>query len=104
MPTDDPLSLTGLTELLSARVRIPSGDPSIAPDERGDDRAAARFACEWLSPRGVKPWIEDAAANRPNVVAEVNGGPGPTLVLCAHLDTVGTQGMTIPAPAPRVGG
>jgi len=104
MPTDDPLSLTGITELLSELVRIPSVNPSIAPDERGDERAVARFACEWLSARGVKAWIEDAAANRPNVVAEVNGGPGPMLVLCAHLDTVGTQGMTIRPFEPRVEG
>jgi acetylornithine deacetylase len=38
------------------------------------------------------------------VVAELGGHSGPTLVLCAHLDTVGTSGMTIPAFEPRVEG
>lgn len=37
-----------------------------------------------------------AAPGRPNIVAEVGKGRGPTLVFCAHLDTVGTKGMTIP--------
>jgi acetylornithine deacetylase len=36
------------------------------------------------------------------VVAETGPDGGRTLVLCAHLDTVGTMGMTIPPFAPRV--
>jgi acetylornithine deacetylase len=48
--------------------------------------------------------IEEAAPGRPNVVAQVGAGHGPTLVLCAHLDTVGTVGMTIPPFEPRLEG
>ena len=38
-------------------------------------------------------------------MAQVGDGHGPTLVLCAHLDTVATAGMTIPPfdPALRDG-
>jgi acetylornithine deacetylase len=90
------LSLESITALTEELVRIPSVNPSVAPEEGGDERAIARFACEWLTARGVKAWAEDAALGRPNAVAEVVGGDGPTLVLCAHLDTVGTAGMTAP--------
>jgi acetylornithine deacetylase len=102
--THEPLSLAGLAELTAALVRIPSVNPSIAPEERGDERAIARFACDWLEAHGARAWMEDAAPGRPNAVAEVVGGDGPTLVLCAHLDTVGTQGMTIPPFEPTLAG
>jgi acetylornithine deacetylase len=103
MPWHDPLSLAGVTELLAGLVRTPSVNPTIAPEEHGDECAVARFACSWLEARGVKAWTEDAAPNRPNAVAEV-GGDGPTLVLCAHLDTVSTAGMTIAPFDPVVDG
>lgn len=92
----DPLDPAAVTALLAGLVRVPSVNPAIAPEERGDERAVAAFACEWLNARGVRAWTEDAAPGRPNAVAEVAGGAGPTLVLCAHLDTVGTAGMEAP--------
>ena len=100
----DPLSLESVTSLTADLVRIPSVNPSVAPDERGDERAIAAFACEWLAARGVRAWTEDAVPGRPNAVAELGGNNGPTLVLCAHLDTVGTADMTIPPFEPRVEG
>lgn len=97
----DPLDPAALAALVADLVRVPSVNPAIAPEEGGDERAIAAFACEWLEARGVRAWTEDAAPGRPNAVAEVAGGDGPTLVLCAHLDTVGTAGM--PAPfEPRI--
>ncbi|NOT34649.1 MAG: M20/M25/M40 family metallo-hydrolase [Candidatus Eisenbacteria bacterium] len=88
-------------ELLASLIRVPSVNPSIAPDEAGDERAIAAFACEWLASHGVRAWQEEAAPGRSNAVAEVRGGEGPTLVLCGHIDTVGTPGM--PAPfEPRI--
>ncbi len=102
--TLDPLSLDGLTALTADLIRIPSVNPSVAPDEGGDERDVAGFACRWLESRGVAAWTEDAAPGRPNAVGEVGGGDGPTLVLCAHVDTVGTAGMTIPPFDPTVDG
>ncbi len=99
----DPLSPDAVVELAAALVRIPSVNPAIAPDEAHGESAVAVFACEWLAARGVKAWLEEAAPGRPNAVAET-GGEGPTLALCAHLDTVGTAGMTIPPFEPRVEG
>jgi acetylornithine deacetylase len=98
----DPLAADHVAALAADLIRIPSVNPAIAPDEGRGEAAVAGFACEWLAARGVRAWLEEAAPGRPNAVAEVAGGEGPTLVLCAHLDTVGTAGMTIPAFAPEI--
>jgi len=99
----DPLSPAALRELLEGLVRVPSVNPAIAPEEAHGEAAVATFARDWLTARGVKAWLEDAAPGRPNTVAEVGRGDGPTLVLCGHLDTVGTAGMDAPF-TPRVEG
>jgi acetylornithine deacetylase len=94
------ISERDILDLLRELVRIPSVNPSLAPDEGHGEQAIATFAAEWLNARGVHAWIEEAEPGRPNAVAEVGNGE-PTLVLCAHLDTVGTAGMDSPFE-PRV--
>jgi acetylornithine deacetylase len=89
----DPLSTESIAALAQALIRCPSVNPSIAPDEAQGEDAVATLACEWLNEHGVEAWKEDDGSGRPNAVAKVEGEPGPTLVLCAHLDTVGTAGM-----------
>ena len=98
----DPLALESIVALAADLVRIPSVSPTIAPEEAHGEQAVASFAVEWLEARGIKAWLEEAAPGRPNAVAEIVGGEGPTLVLCAHLDTVGTATMTIPPFEPTV--
>jgi acetylornithine deacetylase len=93
---DDLLSTEAIAELGASLVRVPSVNPSIAPDEAHGEAAIAAFACEWLAARGVRAWTEKVQAGRVNAVAEVVGGDGPTIALCAHLDTVGTAGMDAP--------
>jgi acetylornithine deacetylase len=100
----DPLARGAIIGLLCELIRIPSVNPSIAPDEAQTERAVAAFACDWLNARGVRAWEEEAAPGRPNAVSEIGRPAGAavrTLVLCAHLDTVGTAGMTIPPFTPR---
>lgn len=104
MLKDSPLSLEVIRELTADLVRIPSVNLSVAPDECGDESAIARYCCEWLTARGVRAWTEEVAPGRLNAIAEVVGGEGPTLALCAHLDTVSSTGMTIPPFEPRVEG
>jgi len=98
----EPLSIPFVTELLAGLVRVPSVNPAIAPDEAHGEAAVAGFARSWLVEHGVEAWLEEAAPGRPNVVARI-GASGPTLVLCGHIDVVGTRGMDAPF-TPRVEG
>jgi acetylornithine deacetylase len=54
---------------------------------------------------GLQVHVEEVAAGRPNVIGVLEGRvPGPTLMLCGHLDTVGVEGMSAPfAPVERDG-
>lgn len=88
-------------ELLESLVRIPSVNPSLAPEEATGEGAIAAFIRDWLVGQGVPAVLEEVAPGRPNVVGTVGGGGGRTLVFCAHIDTVGTAGMTIPPFEPR---
>jgi acetylornithine deacetylase len=97
----DPLSSREILAILEALIRTPSVNPSLAPDEGQGEAAIAALARDWLAERGVRAWLEEVAPGRPNVVAEVGAAEGPALVFCAHLDTVDTTGMTIPAFEPR---
>ena len=96
-----------LLTLLDALVRIPSVNPSLAPEEATGEGAIAEYIRDWLVERGVPAVLDDVAPGRPNVVGTVGraggagGGPGKVLVLCAHIDTVGTAGMSIPPFEPR---
>ncbi|HSB73399.1 MAG TPA: M20/M25/M40 family metallo-hydrolase [Candidatus Methylomirabilis sp.] len=96
------VSRGAVLDVLQQLVRIPSVNPTLVPEEAKGEAAVAAFACDWLSRQGVRAWLEEAAPGRPNVVAEVGVGGGPSLVLCAHLDTVGTAGMTISPFEPRL--
>src|SRR5437879_3676640 len=98
----DPLAESSVLGVLQQLIRIPSVNPVLAPDEGHGEADIAQFARDWFSSRGIRSWLEEAAVNRPNAVAEVGNGEGPTLVFCAHLDTVATTGMTIPPFEPDV--
>jgi acetylornithine deacetylase len=96
------VSRSEVLEILQELIRTPSVNPSIAPDEGRGEEAIAKVARQCLKARGVKSWLEEAAPGRPNVVAEVGAGNTGTVVFCAHLDTVGTAGMTIPPFEPTL--
>ena len=100
----DVLSRAAVLDLLRELIRIPSVNPTLVPEEGQGEAAVAAFAREWLAGQGLRAWIEEAAPGRPNAVAEAGDGDGPVLALCAHLDTVGTAGMTIPPFEPGVDG
>lgn len=92
----DPLSRASLLELLAELVAIPSVNPTLAPDEPGGEARIAGFCRDWLYERGIRAWTEEVAPGRANAVAELGRGEAPTLVFCAHLDTVSARGMAIP--------
>ncbi len=87
--------------LLEELIRIPSVNPTLSPGESQGEEVLASFAKDWLRDRGVAARLEEVAPRRPNLVAEVGGGDGPTLVLCGHIDTVSAVGMSIAPFEPR---
>jgi acetylornithine deacetylase/succinyl-diaminopimelate desuccinylase-like protein len=90
-----------LTELTKALVRIDSVNPDLVPGGAGEGELA-RFVAAWLTDSGLEVEVEEVAPGRPNVVGRARGtGGGSTLLLNAHLDTVGYEGMDAPLE-PRV--
>ncbi|PNY79735.1 acetylornithine deacetylase [Deinococcus koreensis] len=82
-----------LPELLSALVSIDSVNPSLVPGAAGE-AALAHWVAGWLRERGIEAVLDEAAPGRLSVIATVRGsGGGRSLLLCAHLDTVGTDHM-----------
>ena len=89
-------SIESVTELCRALVRIPSENPSGAPESKGEE-AIARFVGEFLSAHGASVSFEYIAEGRPNVYGWFPRPPAPkaTILFAPHLDTVPTRGMTI---------
>jgi len=98
----DPLGSEGILALLCDLIRIPSINPALDGGDATGEGEIAAFAARWMTERGVPARLEEAAPGRPNAVGEVGAGDGATLVLCAHLDTVGVTGMSIPPFEPSV--
>ena len=84
--------MTGTTELLERMVAIDSVNPTLVPGGAGE-LELARFVAAWLDEHGLEVELDELAPGRANVTARVRGsGGGRTLLLNAHLDTVGLGG------------
>jgi acetylornithine deacetylase len=95
------LSSSSLTELAAELVRIDSVNPDLVPGGAGEGELA-RFVAGWLEDAGLEVEVDEVAPGRPNVVGRARGsGGGGTLLLNAHMDTVGHDGMAAPLE-PRV--
>ncbi len=87
--------------LLRQLVAIDSVNPDLVPGGAGE-AAIARFVAEWLREAGLEVTLDEPAPGRPSVVGVARGtGGGRSLLLNAHLDTVGVTGMEHPFE-PRV--
>ena len=85
-----------VTPLLEALVGIDSVNPSLVPGGAGEI-GMAQFVMSWCAERGIPAEIDDAATGRPSVIARAKGsGRGRSLILNAHMDTVGVAGMPDP--------
>ncbi len=85
-----------ITELLCRLVAIDSVNPDLVPGGAGEGEIA-RFVAGWLERAGLTVTVEEAAPGRPNVIAVARGsGGGRSLLLNAHMDTVGVAGMQRP--------
>jgi acetylornithine deacetylase len=83
-------------ELLSQLVAIDSVNPDLVPGGAGEAEIA-RFVADWLVNAGLEVSLEEAAPGRPNMIAVARGtGGGRSLMLNAHMDTVGVAGMETP--------
>ena len=54
----------------------------------GEEAAVQRAVFDWLTVYGLVADMPEAAPGRPNVVLRLENGPGPTLLLNGHVDTV----------------
>ncbi len=88
--------MSELADLTAALVAIDSVNPSLVAGAPGE-LALARFVAEWAERAGLDVVLEEAAPGRPNVIATARGsGGGRSLMLNAHMDTVGVAGMSEP--------
>ena len=88
--------MTQLVELLQKLVSIDSINPDLIAGAAGE-RELARFVADWCKEAGLEVELVEAAPGRPNVIATARGTRGGrTLLLNAHMDTVGVETMEDP--------
>ncbi len=83
-------------QLLRDLVTIDSVNPSLVPGGAGEQQIAEAIGAE-LRRAGAAVELQAIEPGRANVIGVLEGRrPGPSLILCGHLDTVGVAGMTAP--------
>src|SRR5436190_5934512 len=84
-----------LNDLVGRLVAIDSVNPTLISGARGE-REIAAFVAEWSTEHGLEVDVV-GSEDRPSVIATARGsGGGRSLLLNAHLDTVGVAGMGEP--------
>jgi acetylornithine deacetylase len=84
-----------LTKLTQEMIQINSVNPSLTPDGKGEAELGA-YVAEKLKELGLEVTVSELAPGRVNTVGVLKGsGGGKSLLLNAHMDTVGVEGMTI---------
>ena len=87
-------SLDELQELICSLVAIESVNPDLVPSGSGEGLIAS-FVASWLSAAGLEVTVVEPVPGRPSVVGVLRGsGGGKSLMLNAHMDTVGAGGMS----------
>jgi acetylornithine deacetylase len=101
--TADRIDRSQARELLEQLVAIESVNPTLVRGGAGE-KAIGRFVADWLEANGVEAEYHELAPSRANVIGRVRGsGGGRSLMLNAHMDTVGLGGPDS-ALTPRVDG
>lgn len=85
--------MNDVESLVCDLVAIESVNPDLVPSGSGETEIA-RFVASWLRDAGCPVEIVEPKRGRPSVVGVVRGsGGGRSLMLNAHMDTVGAGGM-----------
>src|SRR6266700_2557521 len=93
---DERMCMRETTELLRQLVAINSINPDLVADGPGEGEIA-RYVATWLARAGLEVKLDEPEPGRPNVIGIVRGtGGGRSLLLNAHMDTVGVAGMERP--------
>ncbi|HSP10352.1 MAG TPA: M20/M25/M40 family metallo-hydrolase [Candidatus Dormibacteraeota bacterium] len=88
-----PKLLDELEKLVCELVAIESVNPDLVADGSGEANIAS-FVASWLQDHGLDVTIVEPVKGRPSVVGVLRGsGGGSSLMLNAHMDTVGAGGM-----------
>ncbi|MBC8331838.1 MAG: ArgE/DapE family deacylase [Anaerolineae bacterium] len=84
-----------LIETLKDLVRINSVNPSLTPEGQGEAELGA-YVADALKKLGLETTLHEIEPGRVNIVGILKGhGQGRSLLLNAHMDTVGVEGMTV---------
>jgi len=93
---DERMCMRETTELLRQLVAINSINPDLVADGPGEGEIA-RYVAAWLARAGLEVKLDEPRPGRPNVIGIVRGsGSGRSLLLNAHMDTVGVALMERP--------
>ncbi len=88
--------MSEIVEFLQQLVAIDSINPDLVPGGAGEEKIA-RFVADWFERAGLEVVWDEPAPGRPNVIGIARGtGGGRSLLLNAHMDTVGVEGMERP--------
>ncbi len=98
---DRSLSVTGITVDPDEVARLAQGLIAIEShkDALGREATIGRFLVDWFHTRGIEAELSPAVGDRANVIARIPlgggnaPGPGPTLLLNGHIDTVPAGAM-----------
>lgn len=90
------IDITYIAETLQNLVQINSVNPGL--DEEGPgEKEIGIYISEQLQEIGIDPMVDELAPGRLNVTGVIKGdGTGRSLMLNAHMDTVGVKGMMEP--------
>jgi acetylornithine deacetylase len=100
-PSNFAIDRDRLVDQLADLVRIDSTNPELVPDGAGEAEAA-KYVADAMRDLGLEVDVWAPEPGRPNVVGVWPGsGDGRSLMLNAHTDTVGVEGMEAPF-TPRI--
>ena len=88
--------MSNAVDLLKTLVSIDSINPDLVPGSAGE-AAIAQYVADWLKREGFEVALDEPAPGRLSVIGVARGtGGGHSLLLNAHMDTVGVAGMEHP--------